>query len=161
MTTIFLINAHKWCDRSMENALREKFFQSWVNTIPARLNFLADAITNLCSTIFSTIKVIFYSWQSFYTWGLKTQNLKKEINNLYENFNNLLSSSIGIISTSYGKNFRSKNNLNSLFYLSLSIGLVFATIFGIKNIQGFEISYDSSKGVWDPSIYWDLSKKKS
>ncbi|MFA6118501.1 MAG: hypothetical protein WCT85_04290 [Parachlamydiales bacterium] len=187
MSTIFLTKAHEYTSRSIEEINNKKYFQSWVDTLPARAYYLADVIANICCTPFTLLKTAYYSIEAGYTWGYEAKNFNQALENLYNNVNNTISSSIGIVFTSKGKELNKKNNIKSLAYLILLIGSIAIGIFTYKNnlknedniqrllslafsigsiaiglfaykSEGLYYYYNISNGTWEPYFYLDVAK---
>lgn len=159
--TSFSINAHKWTNKSLDCVNKEKYFQAWVDSIPAKFFYIADLITNISMIPFSLIKILFSSLESLYTWGHKTKNLNNAINSLYHYANNSISSFTGIFSIEFAKFIRNKNNVKNFFSISFTVSMIGLFIFSIFRAEGFELYYNFKDGSWQPYFYWDFNKMRS
>ncbi len=160
MDTTFIINAHKWTQKSVDSINEKKYFQAWLDALCAKPYYLADLITNVCMIPFSLIKILFGSVESLYTWGHETKILSKAIENLYDYTNNSISSLIGVFSINLGKSLKNENNVKKVLSLSFIISMISLTIFSISKADGVYLSYNSSEGRWEPCFYWDFQKLK-
>lgn len=139
--SIFAINADKWATHSNISTSEKKYLKSWAQTVPARLLNTIDAIINLVMIPFSSIKVLFYYLQAFYTWDFQAKDLKDSIENLYNHTNNFVSSTIGIISTSKAQNIRYKNNIKNIIEGGLFVGAILVTVVALARFSIFVLGF--------------------
>lgn len=158
MDTIFSIKAHEWTQKSIDSSNQYKFFESWIDTIPAKLYYAADLISNIVMIPFSLTKTFFASLYYIYTWGHDAKNLNKALSELYNYANNSISSFVGMFATNFAKSIRNKNNVEALLSISLSVALVGLSILAILKAGGLEMYFNLKEGSWEPYFYWDFSK---
>lgn len=160
MDTTFVIKAHKWTQKSLDSLNEKKYFQAWLNALPAKLFYLADTITNVCMIPFSLIKTLFGSLESLYTWGHETKFLSNALENLYDYTNNAISSLIGVFSINLGKSLKNVNNLKKILSISFITSLISLSIFSIIKAEGVYLSYNPSTGQLEPCFYFDFQRFK-
>jgi hypothetical protein len=160
MSSIFKNKALMHTENAINDANEKKYLKSWIDTIPARIYYLADVIANIAIIPFSILKTGFYSIEALYTWGNEIENLNDAIKSLYKHTNDLVTSTIGIFFTSKAKELYKKNNLFFLLRIASVIASICLAILAISKVSGFEI-YINPDGSLSPDFYWDLTRRSA
>lgn len=124
MNTLFYHNARNWINQSQVDLNNKKYLSSWAKTIPARLNYLADAVANYVLAIFNFLKVCFEGIRLIYTWGKESRNFEMVLKDMNKNVNHVISDLAGIFFINSGKYLRDKEN----FLMFFAIVSVVATL---------------------------------
>ncbi len=107
----FYSRAKEWVEESKADAKSGRYLSSWVKTLPARANFVADAIVNLVCSPFNLLRASFGSIKAVYTWGYEAKDLKEGSSACYKNINHALSDMVGVVMTQAGCSLREKDNI--------------------------------------------------
>ena len=116
MQSILSIKAHEWSQKSFDSVKEKKYFKSWIQSIPARIYYLADVIVNVCLHIFLLLKIPFEFLKSIYTWGDETTSFKKTFENLSDNVLNIINSFFGIFFISYNSKEKLPKNIRIILH---------------------------------------------
>ena len=130
MKTSFYTNAKEWVNESQRDVKSKNYFSSWMKTLPARLNFLADAIVNISFAPFNLLKAGFGSIKTTYTWGEDTEDLTDGLKGFHGNVNHIISDGAGLVVTKAGCNLRNTENVVTSFrYYCNDLYSSFASLF--------------------------------
>jgi len=110
MNTIFYHNAKSWADQSQIDLDNNKYLSSWVKTIPARLYYLIDAITNFAIAGFNIFRCGYEMIRMVYTWGKEDRNFLSIAGDLQSSLNHIVSDIAGMVLIKLGKDLRDKEN---------------------------------------------------
>ncbi len=124
MNTVFYNNAKSWVDQSQKDLDNNKYLSSWAKAVPARLNYLADAITNFVMVFFNSFRLGYEMIRMVYTWGKESRNFKHIGTELENNLNHIVSDVAGIVLINFGKSLRNRETFPFLF-VAVSVGVPF------------------------------------
>ena len=125
MNTIFYNNAKFWTDQSQRDLDNNKYLSSWVKTMPARLNYLADAVANFVMLNFNILRCGYEMIRMVYTWGKESLNFKNIGKELDSNLNHIVSDLAGIVLVRLGKDLRDRETFPLLFFAAC-LGIPFS-----------------------------------
>ncbi|NGX62928.1 MAG: hypothetical protein KR126chlam6_00330 [Candidatus Anoxychlamydiales bacterium] len=109
--TRFFDNAIKYINLSKIAQEKGKYLESWKLSVPAKLNFLVDAIINACMIPITLVKSFCGLVKAGYTWGNETLYFRKSIKVLHEHANRTIASGFGVMFTNRGVLLRTNNNV--------------------------------------------------
>ncbi|NGX48785.1 MAG: hypothetical protein K940chlam5_00377 [Candidatus Anoxychlamydiales bacterium] len=125
MNTIFYNNAKFWTDQSQIDLDNNKYLSSWVKTMPARLNYLADAVANFVMLNFNILRCGYEMIRMVYTWGKESLNFVNIGKELDSNLNHIVSDLAGIVLVRLGKDLRDRETFPFVFFVAC-VGIPFS-----------------------------------
>jgi len=125
MDTIFYDNAKYWVNQSNRDLDNKKYLPSWTKAFfPARLNYIADAISNIFLAVFGCLKACFGILRIGYTWGREAQELRRDLHAIINCLNHIISDIAGLAFVNLGKELRDFSGSLILFGVVVPLSLV-------------------------------------
>jgi hypothetical protein len=97
ISKFFLNSAHRAIRESYEANARGQYLLSWGKTVPARLNYLADAALNAAAVPLEAASAGYGLGETFLTWGRKTACLKESMKEMDNSLSRVFFGSIGAV----------------------------------------------------------------
>ena len=139
MDTFFYTNAADYTNFANRVAEDTQHLKSWAITVPARVNYVADAVANAAMAPFNLLKALYGTVIAIVTWGHDTTVLNMALKDFKENVDHFLISSIGVFFTKAGVDLRKNKNFGAEL-----LGVLMISIVGLSAIKGGWKGFDKT-----------------
>jgi hypothetical protein len=94
---VFLNSAHQALRESYEANARGQYLLAWRKTLPARFNYLADAVLNATAVPLYAVSAGYGVGETFLTWGRKTSCLRESLKGIDNSLSRVFFGSVGAV----------------------------------------------------------------
>lgn len=149
VTKVFLNRAHQALSDSYWANDRGKYLEAWGKSVPARLNYLADAAINAAAVPYYAGCAGYGAVETTFTWGRETKCLKQSLRNVDNSLSRVLFGAIGgVVSPAGAKALEVDSFAEAVVCAAVVASVASVAIYAVQHVRIPDSLYWNSQFGW-------------